>query len=714
MLFNYFSVTSTNIEVIALNIKLVLLVTTVLLWMFVFFSLSYPHGTKISKNKLIFISAFACVTALTSFLPSTVAKVTVNEGNISPTFGSTYAFYAAFLLFSFIYSLYTLVKKYRSTIGIDRVRIQYLFFGFFFALFIPIVTNFLVVIILDSSALVVFGPLAILILDAFIVYSILKHRFLGIRLVIGKFIYFSYLIGIVYAGLYTIIVLESKFIDSPLSTAAILLNIPLVGLGILFYELSSEVVRNILNSKIISVNFDPNVERSNFSDEVSRILDVNKLGKLFINKFHRFYDPSRSSIFLIGKSNSTLFFHEGDYNSEISSLIIENFHLFSSNVIYIKEYIQHIDKLPESIQQIVKILESQKVEILVIFSGKEDFLGYFFSSGKGNRDPYLLNDVAFISRLVVDFSVALERAFLYLEVKNFAETLESKVKEATKTLRRQKKQLQEKYQFEKDMMGIMGHELRTPMTVAKGMAELVLAKAERGNTLDNDYVKMKMEKIYDSIIKEASLIQTMLSTSHIDNNRLNLQITDVDLLTAIEYTVEAYKGDAERKGLVFNWQKPVFDVPIIKSDTGRTQEIINNLVSNAVKYTPKGSVSLTLEKDNEFLYFSVKDTGIGIPKDEIENLGKKFHRIGQHIDEEKQVVRSGGTGLGLYVVKGLLKALGGELIVESEVGKGSTFTATFPLKSAFHDNVFVTDEPVDEHDIFEQMGLSSKDKVPKS
>ncbi len=257
--------------------------------------------------------------------------------------------------------------------------------------------------------------------------------------------------------------------------------------------------------------------------------------------------------------------------------------------------------------------------------------------------------------------------------------MNSKVKSATAKIRKQKAIIEEKYRVERDMMGIMGHELRTPITVARGMTELLLAKVNSGQELDLTYLKEKLEKIHISITKEADLIQTMLSTSHVDNSKINLQATQFNLVDTIEFSLQAYQKDAEAKQLKLTFENHKPEGFVITNDPNRVQEIVNNLISNAIKYTHQGSVTVTLDEKDGKVIFSVKDTGIGIPKKELQNIGKKFYRVHQHLDSSHTIVRAGGTGLGIYVVKGLLKAMGGELLIESEVNVGSTFTAIFPI-----------------------------------
>jgi two-component system phosphate regulon sensor histidine kinase PhoR len=207
-------------------------------------------------------------------------------------------------------------------------------------------------------------------------------------------------------------------------------------------------------------------------------------------------------------------------------------------------------------------------------------------------------------------------------------------------------------------------------------------------------------------MKEADLIQTMLSTAHIDNKKINLQISEMNLHEVIEYSVAAFKKDAEEKGLYLVYEEPAFPVPVIESDPQRVQEIVNNLVSNAVKYTNSGGITVQMELKPGEIIVHITDTGIGIPQKELNNLGRKFYRIHQHLDDKKQIVRAGGTGLGLYVVKGLLEALGGRLDVSSQYGNGSVFSAVFPLKHTFSQRTFRAKQ-IDPNDMFEQLGLNT-------
>src|SRR5260221_1262318 len=188
--------------------------------------------------------------------------------------------------------------------------------------------------------------------------------------------------------------------------------------------------------------------------------------------------------------------------------------------------------------------------------------------------------------------------------------------------------------------------------------------------------------------REKKILETVLSSTRIENDRLQTVFTKVDCIDVVKDTLAANSEDAKHKNLDL---KTEISKESLFAWAGRDQakEILDNLVSNAVKYKQKGSIVIKLEDANDFVEFSVTDTGEGIPADEIPNLGKKFHRINMYVpstDKEHQTIRPGGTGIGLYVVFGLVKIMNGRIEVKSKIGEGSTFIVYLP-KYTNQDNV---------------------------
>lgn len=269
-----------------------------------------------------------------------------------------------------------------------------------------------------------------------------------------------------------------------------------------------------------------------------------------------------------------------------------------------------------------------------------------------------------------------------------------------------KKEEDEKKDPNGDKLSIIGHELKTPLTIARGNMELLhdkIMNAKSITEIDFEYLKKKIDKIFKSISKEIDLVQTLLSSGHVENEKFNFQFSTFNFLEVVDYSYELFSEDGIKKGLYLNYQRPTdYENYIVFSDQSRLLEITNNLISNAIKYTDKGGVDILISQDGERIIFKVKDTGRGIPKHLLHKIGQKYFRIDQYGrgNDTAQVVRSGGTGLGIYVVRNILDAIGGRLTISSEYGVGSTFTAYIPkdvpnyIASRINDLGFMTTNPL--------------------
>lgn len=226
----------------------------------------------------------------------------------------------------------------------------------------------------------------------------------------------------------------------------------------------------------------------------------------------------------------------------------------------------------------------------------------------------------------------------------------------------------------------MSHEIRTPMNAIVGMSDLL-----------SDTSLTEEQRKYVDIFRRAgenllSLINDLLDLSKVEAGRLELEKADFDLNSAIEKIVEMFGLNAREKGLKLSYHISP-DVPIfINGDPARLRQIIVNLIGNAIKFTDRGEVVLTVggqrsaasgqEKDKVDLLFSVRDTGIGIQPEKLDRI---FESFSQAHSSTARIY--GGTGLGLSIAKRLVEMMGGKIWVESKVGEGSNFyfTARFGI-----------------------------------
>ncbi|WP_457749657.1 FIST N-terminal domain-containing protein [Sulfurimonas sp.] len=214
----------------------------------------------------------------------------------------------------------------------------------------------------------------------------------------------------------------------------------------------------------------------------------------------------------------------------------------------------------------------------------------------------------------------------------------------------------------------MSHEIRTPMNGILGFAELLQ------NTELSDTQKKYVDIINSSTRTLLSIINDILDSSKIANNKIELESIEINPYVEFHTTYELLKSLAEQKSLIYTHKFDTKMFECIISDPTRLRQIITNLLSNAIKFTPEhGEVTFETEvikanDDFQTIRFSVRDTGIGIPKEKLQTIFKPFSQA-----DDSTTRRFGGTGLGLTISADLVKVFGGKLHVESEEGKGTTF-----------------------------------------
>ena len=230
-----------------------------------------------------------------------------------------------------------------------------------------------------------------------------------------------------------------------------------------------------------------------------------------------------------------------------------------------------------------------------------------------------------------------------------------------------------------EFLANMSHEIRTPMTAVLGFSDVLLMSPDLSPGEQRDF----LEGIQKNGKALLGLIDDILDLSRIEADRLPLQKTDYPVRRIIDDVISAVQVQAEQKGLSLDvdYQHPLPET--ICTDPARLRQVLVNLVGNAVKFTEQGGVRITLRCACEAegagrMQFAVSDTGMGIPADKIRELFQPFVQV-----DASSTRRYGGTGLGLALSRRLAKALGGEIEVTSQTGKGSTFTVSVdagPLK----------------------------------
>ena len=214
------------------------------------------------------------------------------------------------------------------------------------------------------------------------------------------------------------------------------------------------------------------------------------------------------------------------------------------------------------------------------------------------------------------------------------------------------------------LISTVSHELRTPLTMIRGFAELLLER-----DLPAEKARTAQIQIRDASDRLSRLIDDLLSVSKIDSGKLDLRLAPLDLAATVARAVEPMTNDRP-----IRIELPDGPPPWVMADLDKVEQIVTNLVSNAIKYSPEDApVTVRVEAQTDRVQTSVTDEGIGISDDDAPRVFQKFFRV-----DRREVGEAKGTGLGLYITKNLVEIQGGEIRVEPAPGGGTTFTFTLP------------------------------------
>jgi len=225
-------------------------------------------------------------------------------------------------------------------------------------------------------------------------------------------------------------------------------------------------------------------------------------------------------------------------------------------------------------------------------------------------------------------------------------------------------------QMKNEFVSTVSHELRTPLTSIKGYVDLILdGDAGEINDIQREFLSIVQENS-DRLVE---LINDMLDISRIESGRIHLKVEPLYVSDLVEGSVDTFRAVMSQSGRTVDVHVPD-ELPLVAADRDRVRQVLINLVSNALKYSPAGgAVAVSAEHSGNRVKISVRDHGLGISKHDQEMLFTKFYRVDSAMTRE-----IGGTGLGLSICKSIIELLGGEIGVTSTVGKGSTFWFSLP------------------------------------
>lgn len=283
-----------------------------------------------------------------------------------------------------------------------------------------------------------------------------------------------------------------------------------------------------------------------------------------------------------------------------------------------------------------------------------------------DRNINLSISIAFIALLTILTFIF----FIFYDVK--------KVVKARKATEEAKKRTEEIMESRHKLLLSVSHDIKTPLSSIIGYLELMEIDNEKEEEI------RRICSMRNSAEHILSLLTNLLNYSRLDQGKESLILSKFNIVSICDELNDMFTPLAENKQLNFIYENKLPQNTCIKSDALKIKQILVNLLSNAVKYTTKGNIRFIIEIKNKRLTFTISDEGIGIPQDKINEIYKPFSRI----DNEESHIE--GNGFGLFVVKGLIDLLHGNIEVKSELGNGSQFIVDIPYETAKLEDVKTT------------------------
>jgi len=221
----------------------------------------------------------------------------------------------------------------------------------------------------------------------------------------------------------------------------------------------------------------------------------------------------------------------------------------------------------------------------------------------------------------------------------------------------------------KDFVMNLSHELKTPLTSIRGFAETLV----EGGINDKENAIKFASTIKKNSERLSRLVDDLLTLSNIELGRIKFDIQEIALFDSASSVISTLRQKADRKGLELKLD--IDGGVTVRADRDRLEQVLLNLVDNAVKFTEKGSVTVSAGKAKNMLEVLVCDTGVGIPEKSLGRMGERFYRVDPARSRE-----AGGTGLGLAIVKHLVTSMGGTFFIKSREGEGTSVSFTLPAK----------------------------------
>lgn len=557
--------------------------------------------------------------------------------------------------------------------GIYRKQVSIMLVGLVLAALMVAIPNLVLANIFARSSLLLLaydlayvGIFFFLVLSA---YAIVKHKLFDIRSVIARSVVYLLLLPLL-VTVYSLLVfgLTSLMFDD---AQKVELSQQIIYIfTAIFMSLTYQKVKTFFDQLTNRLFFRDAYDSQTVLDKVSSVIvgsvDPHKVQKGSLSAIFESLHPSYATFVLIDAADKL---RRGDLIGQ--QWAMHDPVMLRSVLKKLGKNITNYDELDEHDSQVKTVLRTEDINIVAPLVTKDEHIGYLILGSKKSGNVYNAQDIGVLNIASNELAVALQNAQRFEEIQAFNITLQEKVNEATRELKRTNRKLVALDEAKDEFISMASHQLRTPLTSIKGYISMMM-EGDLGKL--NAQQEKALKEAFGSSQRMVYLIADFLNVSRIKTGKFVIEPKEVDLPQIVTEEITQLREMAGSRDITLKYEEPV-DFPRVKLDDNKIRQVMMNMVDNAIYYTPAGGkVTIQLYVDGSDVVFKVIDTGIGVPKHEQHKLFTKFFRA-----NNARKARPDGTGLGLFMAQKVIVEQGGTMIFESKEGEGSTFGFRFPL-----------------------------------
>ncbi len=656
------------------------------------FSLIFTKTNKIRKALLIVAYVFSITFLFLSRTDYFVSGVFRYAWGVHTLAHMGHDFFMVFFFFYIFALLYNFIIQYVNTgIRIEKRKIVFLIASFS-------VLNLIGGIgYLPAYKISIYSPISLLAPLAFSImmtYAIIVHRLMDIKLVMRR-----YSVRLVSIIIILSVALEMRSLAGlHFSTYANLVDFLILIFAVLTYAPIRSGCYRVANKYFFSSLYDSRYVIAKISDKLRSTLEINKISESIYDMLNKAFHMKSFAVLTFNQKEKCYYvqynngFNLGTKKKFSSDKYLYDRFIAGNEIILFEEIKNKV--YDENTKKQIDILTALDVDVIAPLNVKNKTIGLLVFGAKESGDIYNEEDLEVLETVDAQVAIAIENAALYEETKNFNLKLKKEVEMATKELRSANEELKKLDQAKTDFLNIASHQLRTPISVIKGVASM-FAEGDMDNLPPE-----KKQDFYQAIIVKSEklemIVHDIMNATSLTAKKYSVmdkEAETIDLRELIENILNDFNLEIEKRQLIVKLLSAEEATPKIRGQKEYLREAFINLLSNAIKYTPstgmtsdirskrdeRGVIKISLGRDpkNENnVLVKIKDNGIGIPADDLPRLFKKFSRA-----ENAKNMYTDGTGIGLFVVKEVVDGHNGKVWVESELGKGSTFFVSLPIYS---------------------------------